>query len=97
MGPGLDQRAAPASARARRGRVTCATRARAGRTERGEASDGWVVAQCRAAVPLAGGAGLSAGAGRAWVARGHAWAGPRRKRGGRAQMNSKVLHLFELV
>jgi hypothetical protein len=24
-------------------------------------------------------------------------AGPRRKRGGRAQMNSKVLHLFELV
>jgi hypothetical protein len=29
--------------------------------------------------------------------RGRAWAGPRRKRGGRAQMNSKVLYLFELV
>jgi hypothetical protein len=31
------------------------------------------------------------------VERGRAWAGPRRKRGGRAQMNSNVLHLFELV
>jgi hypothetical protein len=29
--------------------------------------------------------------------RGRAWSGPRRKRSGRAQMNSKVLHLFELV
>jgi hypothetical protein len=38
-------------------------------------------------VPLTGGASLSAGA----------WAGPRRKQGGRAQMNNKVLHLFELV
>jgi hypothetical protein len=35
--------------------------------------------------------------GEARVARGRAWAGPRRKWGGRAQMNSKVLHLFELV
>jgi hypothetical protein len=29
--------------------------------------------------------------------RARTWAGPRRKQGGRAQMNSKVLHLFELV
>jgi hypothetical protein len=35
--------------------------------------------------------------GEAQVARVRACAGPRRKRGGRAQMNSKVLHLFELV
>jgi hypothetical protein len=35
--------------------------------------------------------------GEARVARGHAWAGLRRKRGGRAQMNSKVSQLFELV
>jgi hypothetical protein len=34
-------------------------------TERGETSDGWAAAQCRAAVPLTGGAGLSAGAGKA--------------------------------
>jgi hypothetical protein len=27
----------------------------------------------------------------------HAWAGPRRKRGGRAQMNSMVLDLFKLI
>jgi hypothetical protein len=50
-------------ARARRSRATCAARACAGRTERWrEASDGWAAAQCRAAVPLTGGAGLSAGA-----------------------------------
>jgi hypothetical protein len=43
--------------------VTCAARARAGRIERErEASDGWVVTKCRAAVPLTGGTGLSAGA-----------------------------------
>jgi hypothetical protein len=42
--------------------------------------------------------GLSGGeSGEARVARGRPWASPRRKRGGRAQMNSKVLHLFELV
>jgi hypothetical protein len=35
--------------------------------------------------------------GEARVAHGCAWAGPRRKRGGRAQMNNKVLHLFKLI
>jgi hypothetical protein len=35
--------------------------------------------------------------GEARVAHGRTWAGPRRKRGGQAQMNSKVLDLFELV
>jgi hypothetical protein len=44
------------------GLVGYVRRARACRTERGrEASDGWAAAQCRAAVPLTGGAGLSAG------------------------------------
>jgi hypothetical protein len=39
---------------------------RAGRTERGiERANGWAAAQCRVAVPLTGGAGLSVGAGRA--------------------------------
>jgi hypothetical protein len=53
----------PAAARARRSWATCAARTRAGRTERGrEASDRWATAQCRAAVPLTGGVGLSAGA-----------------------------------
>jgi hypothetical protein len=51
----------PAAARARRSRATCAARARAGRTKRGEAPDGWAAAQCQAAVSLTGGAGLSAG------------------------------------
>jgi hypothetical protein len=87
----------PIVARARCSRVTCAARALPAETERGEASDGWAAAQCRAAVSLTGGAGLSACAGRARVARRRAWAGPRRKRGGQAQMNSKVSHLFELV
>jgi hypothetical protein len=34
-------------------------------TERGETSDGWAATQCWAVVLLTGGAGLSAGAGRA--------------------------------
>jgi hypothetical protein len=52
----------PAAARAWRSRATCAARARAVRTGRGrDPSDGWVGAQCRTAVPLIGGAGLSAG------------------------------------
>jgi hypothetical protein len=84
----------PAVARARRSRVTCVVRARAGRTERGrEGADGWVVAQCRAAVSLTGGAGLSAGAGRAWARVGR----PEKKRGRAVRMHSKILHLFELV
>jgi hypothetical protein len=87
----------PAAARARRSRATCATRVLPTETERAEASDGWAAAQCRAAVPLTGGAGLSADVERARVARGRAWAGPRRKLGGRAQMNSTVLDLFESV
>jgi hypothetical protein len=58
-------------------------------------ADRWAAAQCRAAVPLTGGSGLSAGA-----VRGRAGAcGPAREgtEVGRAQLNSKVLHLFELV
>jgi hypothetical protein len=63
----------PAAARARRSWATCAARTRAGWTERGrEASDGWAMAQCRAAVPLIGGAGLSAGAVESAGARGSA-------------------------
>jgi hypothetical protein len=54
-----------AAARARRSRATCAVRTLPAETERGETSDGWAAAQCRAAVPLTGGAGLSAGVGRA--------------------------------
>jgi hypothetical protein len=60
-----------------------------------EASDGWATAQYRAAVPLTGGASLSAGAGRA---RARARVGrPEKRRGRAARMHSKVLHLFELV
>jgi hypothetical protein len=54
-----------AAARAQRSWVTCAARALPAETERGETSDGWAAAQCRTAVPLTGGATLSAGAGRA--------------------------------
>jgi hypothetical protein len=46
VGPGPDRRTAPDSSPS------------AGR----EAPDGWAVAQCRAAVPLTGGVGLSTGA-----------------------------------
>jgi hypothetical protein len=63
----------PAAARARRSQAMCTTRALPAKTERGETSDRWAAAQCRAAVPLIGRAGLSAGPGRArtWV-RGYA-------------------------
>jgi hypothetical protein len=99
MGPGPDRRTMPGSglSAALTGDVR---RARACRPDRAgrEGADGWAAAQCRVAVPLTGGAGLSAGAVEsARQKRGRAWAGPRRKRGDRAQMNSKVLHLFELV
>jgi hypothetical protein len=50
--------------------------------------------QRRAGADRAGPSGSESGEAR--VARWCAWAGPGRKRGGRAQMNSKVLHLFEL-
>jgi hypothetical protein len=85
----------PAAARAWRSRATCAVCALSVETEREEMSDGWAVAQCRAAVPLTGRAGLSAGAGRAraWV-RGCV---DEKKQGRAARMHSKVLHLFELV
>jgi hypothetical protein len=83
----------PAAARAWRSRATCAACALPVETERGEASDGWAVAQCRAAVPLTGGAGLSVGAGRARARVGQ----PEKKQRRVARMHSKVLHLFELV
>jgi hypothetical protein len=82
MGPGLDRRVAPASARARRGQATCAAHARAGRTERGERRLTGGPVQCRATVPLTGGFGLSVAqesAGCGTRSRGCAWAGPRRK------------------
>jgi hypothetical protein len=63
MGPSPDRRTAPSSGPSmvladyvRRARACLPDRA--GR----EGADGWAVAQCRAAVPLIGGAGLSAGA-----------------------------------
>jgi hypothetical protein len=84
----------PAAARARCSRPTCAARACAGRTERGERE----LTVGRGTVPGGGAADrwgrLVSGCG---GERGRAWAGPRRKWGGRAEMNSKVLHLFELV
>jgi hypothetical protein len=62
-----------AAARARRSRATCVARARVGRTQRGrEAPDGWVAAQCQAAMPLIGGASLSAGVVESAAARGPA-------------------------
>jgi hypothetical protein len=59
----------PAAARAWHSQATCTARALLAETERGETSDGWAAAQCWVAVPLTGGAGLSAGTGRAraWV------------------------------
>jgi hypothetical protein len=82
----------PVVAREWHSRATCAARADRIERERGRA-DGWAVAQCRAAVPLIGGASLSVGAGRARARVGR----PEKKWGGRARMNSNVLHLFELV
>jgi hypothetical protein len=43
---------------------------------RGVGADKWAAAQCRTAVPLTGGSGLSVG-----TARGRVWAGPRMSRG----------------
>jgi hypothetical protein len=89
VGPGLDRRMAPDSgpSAALVGNVRCARACRPDRA--GE--------RCRTV--LGGGATDRWGqpvSGRGGE-RGRAGAGPRRKRGGRAQMNSKVLHLFELV
>jgi hypothetical protein len=62
VGPGPDQRAAPGSGpsalRMSNVRRACV----ADRKQRG-GTDRWVASQCRAAVPLTGGFGLSAGAG----------------------------------
>jgi hypothetical protein len=78
VGPGPDRRSSPGSglstALAGDVRRACASRPdRAGR----EGGDGWAAAQCRAAVPLTGGAGLSAGAVESAVSR-----GPAREEGG---------------
>jgi hypothetical protein len=80
------------------GRARCAPRGRC-RPNRGEeeGADRWAAAQCRAVVPLTGGSGLLAVHGRESRAHGRAWADPRRKRSGRAQMNSTVSVLFKLV
>jgi hypothetical protein len=78
MGPGPDRQVAGSPSAARAGDVR---RARvAGGTERGERRLTGGPAQCRAMVPLTSGSSLSAVRGRESHARGHAWAGPRRKR-----------------
>jgi hypothetical protein len=86
-----------AVARARRSWAKCAARTLLAKTERGEASDGWAAAQCRAAVPLTRGAGLSVGAGRVRVGARARVGRPEKKAGWPSQMNSNVSHLFELV
>jgi hypothetical protein len=75
-------------------------RSRGGVGEEWRREDEW--AQSRLSGTVVGAAERGAGpggneSGEVRVVRGRAWADPRRKRGGRAQMNSKVLHLFELV
>jgi hypothetical protein len=64
----------------------------------------WTARRCRCSdrgapdadgrAPMAVRAG---GSGEARAVREHEWAGPRRKRGGRAQMNSMTLNLFKLI
>jgi hypothetical protein len=63
VGPGPDRRTAPGSGPSM-ALVDYVRRARACRPDIAgrEGADGWAVAQCRAVVPLTGGAGLSAGA-----------------------------------
>jgi hypothetical protein len=61
----------------------------------GAGTDRWAATQCRAVVPLTGGSGLSTGA-----ARRRAGACGLAREGaevGRAQLSSKVFHLFKLV
>jgi hypothetical protein len=83
-------------------RVGDVHRARACRLDREgrEASDGWAEAQCQAAVPLTGVAGLSAA--RTGMGRGRAVARtrvgrPEKKGSWAARMHSTVLDFFELV
>jgi hypothetical protein len=68
VGPSPDRRTAPGNgpSAALAGDVR-RVRIAGGNREGREASDGWVAAQYRAAVPLTGGASLSAGVGRAWA------------------------------
>jgi hypothetical protein len=86
----------PVVARARCSWATCA-RALPVETERGETSDGWAAAQCRArgAADRLGrpfsGRGRQCAAARMRVGR------PEKKWRRAARMHSKVLHLFELV
>jgi hypothetical protein len=95
VGPGPDRWAAPSSgpSTAYAGDVRRA-RCRP-ETEWGVGAVRWAAAQCRVAVPLTGGSSLLVG-----VERGRAGScGPTREGAevGRARLNSKVLHLFELV
>jgi hypothetical protein len=54
--------------------------------------------QCRAPVMLTSRARWAAGEGERGVSGvRRAWAGPRRKRGCRAQMNNNIQHLFKLI
>jgi hypothetical protein len=66
VGPSPDRRTAPGSGPSA-ALVGDVRRVHSGNREGREASDGWVATQYRAAVPLTGGAGLSAGVGRAWA------------------------------
>jgi hypothetical protein len=81
VGPGPNRRTAPGSgpSAANTGDVRRARACRPDRAER-EGVDGWAAAQCRAAVPLTGGASLSAGAVECVVTR-----GPAREEGGVAE------------
>jgi hypothetical protein len=73
VGPGPDRRTSSGSvpSAALVGDVRRARACRPDRAER-EGADGWVAAQCRTAVSLTGGAGLSAGAEESAGARGPA-------------------------
>jgi hypothetical protein len=96
VGSGPDRRVAPAATRARRGRATCAARARSVGDSAGERELTGGPAQLRAAVSLTGGVGLSAARGERGRGRKRAWAGPRGERNWAARLHSAVLELFEL-
>jgi hypothetical protein len=91
VGPGPDRQAVPGSCPRPAGVRDVHRAVVADRTEeRRRGADRWAAAQCWAAVPLIGGSGLSAARGRESRAHGCAWAGPKRKKVGQAQMNNNV-------
>jgi hypothetical protein len=97
VGSSPDRRVAPAAARTRRGRATCAARARSvgDRAEERERADRWA-GTVTATVSLTDGVGLSVARGERGRGRERAWAGPRGEGNWAAQLHSTVLELFEL-